>query len=304
MEFLRMLESVRNPFLTVFFRICTFFGDEILIFAVICCLFWCVNKNLAYRIGLAFLISGLLVQELKIIFRVERPWILDPSLNTVKEALESATGYSFPSGHTQSSTALFGSLALYCRDMRLRIICTVLFLLVGLSRMYLGVHTPADVTVSMALTLTVVVLVYLFMRRFDGIAAMDTAAVVIMIAVSIAAMLHSMILIETNIIHRACVSDICKASAVGLGFALGWKIERTHIRFDERKGRFWQQVMKLLIGLSVILIIKEGMKLLLGEAIWADIIRYFLLSVWALVVYPYIIKIWTDRNMTASKPVL
>jgi undecaprenyl-diphosphatase len=83
------------------------------------------------------------------VFRIPRPWVLDPNFTIVESAREAATGYSFPSGHTQSSVGLFGGLARANKNRVIRTIGIALCILVPLSRMYLGVHTPADVGVSM-----------------------------------------------------------------------------------------------------------------------------------------------------------
>lgn len=290
MNFLRLLESVRNPALTYFFRFCTLFGEEMFMFVVICCLYWCINKELAYRIGLAFFVSGLVVQELKITFRVERPWVIDPSFKAVQEVIGTATGYSFPSGHTQSSVALFASLAFYVKSRWVKAACVTAFLLVGISRMYLGVHTPVDVLTSILLTLILTVAVFLVMKRYDNTVQQNAVIAAIIVIISVAVMAWSMVLFGRNLIETNYVSDCSKAAAAGLGFALGWFVERTYINFDEHCGRWWQQVFKLFCGLAVLIVIKEGFKLILGTGIVADIIRYFIMTVWVLVLYPLILK--------------
>lgn len=68
--------------------------------SVLCFFYWCYDKKFARRIGLTYFSSGLVVQNLKIIFRIPRPWILDPDFHPVQSAIPHATGYSFPSGHT------------------------------------------------------------------------------------------------------------------------------------------------------------------------------------------------------------
>lgn len=290
MSFLRLLESARSPVLTCFFRFCTLFGEEMMILAVICCVFWCINKDLAYRIGLAFFLSGLMVQDLKIIFRTERPWVTDPSFKAVEEVLDTATGYSFPSGHTQSSVALFLSIAFFFKNVWVRILCVVLFLLAGLSRMYLGVHTPADVLISMLLTVIITAAVFRFMKFYNHSVKHNAAIASVIIVISAAVMIHSAILYGSGIIESRYVADCVKAAAAGLGFALGWFVERTYINFDERRGKIWQHALKLVCGIAVLLLIKEAFKLLPLNEFAIDSVRYFSMAAWALTVYPYILK--------------
>lgn len=101
MTFLWLLEGLRTPFLDKWMQFITCFGQELIIIAVICALYWCADKRFAYLLGFTYFTAGLCVQSLKITFRIPRPWILDPDFKAVESAVPGATGYSFPSGHTQ-----------------------------------------------------------------------------------------------------------------------------------------------------------------------------------------------------------
>ena len=96
MDFLHVLAELRTPFGEHFFQFATYFGQEVIIIAVICTLYWCVDKRFAYQLGFTYFLAGLCVQTLKITFRIPRPWILDPSFSPVESAVPAATGYSFP----------------------------------------------------------------------------------------------------------------------------------------------------------------------------------------------------------------
>ena len=115
MTFLWLLEGIRTPFLDQLMQFITYFGQEIIIIAVICALYWCADKRFAYLLGFTYFTAGLCVQSLKITFRIPRPWVLNPDFHAVESAIPGATGYSFPSGHTQGATCLFFPLALKTR---------------------------------------------------------------------------------------------------------------------------------------------------------------------------------------------
>ena len=162
MDFLRLLAEHRSPAATALFQAFTWLGEELFVVAVLCLLYWCVHKGLAYRLCLVYFVSGIAVQVLKITFRIDRPWVIDPDFLPVRSAMATATGYSFPSGHTQAATALFGSLLFLAagrhwnrrRDKAAAcFLCAAAIAAVGLSRMYLGVHTPKDVMVSFAVSI-------------------------------------------------------------------------------------------------------------------------------------------------------
>lgn len=296
MEFLKVLESIRTPLLDRLFLLLTFFGEEVLVLAIICFLYWCYNKRLAYRICFSFFTSGLLVQTLKITFRVPRPWIKDPSFVPVEEAVSTATGYSFPSGHTQCATALYSTFAWNTKKNRNRIICFIIIFSVMLSRMYLGVHTLQDVLVSFGLTLILSYGTNYLINRFELLDKNYKITALILSIISIIVAVYSLILLRGSIIDTKYAADCCKAAGAGIGFSLGWYIESTYIRFDEKAASPSKQVIKFLIGIGIAVLLKVGLKFILGSTILADMLRYFILVLWITIVYPYLLK-RSDSNL-------
>lgn len=290
MDFLWFLEGLRTPALTKFFEFVTLLGEETFAIAVICIVYWCVNKKLAYRISFTYFTAGLLVQTLKIFFRIPRPWVLDPSFQPVPGALRTATGYSFPSGHTQSATSLFGTLALAEKKLWRRALFVLVFLLVGFSRMYLGVHTPKDVLTSLALSLVIAFALTKVMTAIENDRKYDRLILLILAAISIAVTICAFTLYGKGIIDSHYVADCCKAAGAGLGFAVGWYLETTYIHFSTRTKTLRGQIIKAAIGLSIAVLLRSGLKLLLGTAPAAGFVRYFILVLWVVVLYPYIVK--------------
>jgi len=290
MEILHALEGIRSPILDTLFSLITLLGEETIAIVLLCLIYWCYNKRIAYVIGVAYFFSGLFVQGMKIGFRIDRPWIIDPTLKPVEAAVPAATGYSFPSGHTQGATSLFGTLAFKMRQMPVKVICVVIVLLVAFSRMYLGVHTLQDVVVSLIATTIIIVIVA---RLFSGEKAdkkRDLILSSILVVCAIAVIVIAYILFASGTIEHHYLSDCLKAAGAGIGFAVGMYIERAYINFSVRTKNILWQAIKFVAGIIGVLVIKEGLKLLLGTGFVVDTTRYFLICTWVTVFFPLIIR--------------
>lgn len=297
MTFLWLLEGIRTPFLDKLMQFITYFGQEIIIIAVICVLYWCVDKRFAYLLGFTYFTAGLCVQSLKITFRIPRPWVLDPKFTAVESAVPGATGYSFPSGHTQGATCLFFPLALKARKTWLKFLCILAFAAIGFSRMYLGCHTPKDVLVSMTLSLLVSFIIWRYQRFLLDDTRYLKQIAVILITLSLAVAAYSLVLNGNGTIETKYAVDCCKASGAGLGFAIGWYTERTRMNFDTRTANYLTQILKLVIGLAIALLIKEGFSIIFGSSILAKMLEYFILVLWVVVIYPYIFSKLLRRDL-------
>ena len=157
MEFLHLLEGIRTPVITTFMDLITYCGSEIFFMALAITVFWCVNKRDGYYILLVGFLGTVGNQFLKLWFRIPRPWVLDPEFTVVESARAGATGYSFPSGHTQNIVGTMTCVTLMTKRKGIRAAAIALMLLVPFSRMYLGCHTPLDVGVSFILALALAI---------------------------------------------------------------------------------------------------------------------------------------------------
>lgn len=146
--------SMRNNILTSVFRVITNLGGAycLTIIAILCAIF-IKNKKIAFAIPINLILSTILNLVLKNI--VERP-------RPIGYRLIDETGYSFPSGHSMISAAFYGLIIYFIwknvKNIKLKYISCILFalliLLIGISRIYLGVHYASDVlggfTISIA----------------------------------------------------------------------------------------------------------------------------------------------------------
>ena len=125
--------------------------------------YWCMDRKTG-RFGLlCFSFGQFMNQTCKAIFCIPRPWIRNEAIHPSEHAIESASGYSFPSGHSQTAMSSYGALIVSGKYGKvIRVILMVCILLVGLSRNYLGVHTPQDVIAGFGMgVLSIVAVIYM-----------------------------------------------------------------------------------------------------------------------------------------------
>lgn len=293
MSLLYALEGIRTPFLDALFGAVTYLGDEIVYMALAVVVYWCFSKPLGYYILTGGFTGTILNQFMKITFRIPRPWVLDPKFEIVESAREAATGYSFPSGHTQNAFASFGSLAAWTKRRTLRVLCIAAVILVAFSRMYLGVHTPLDVGVAFAMGLVLTLaLLPLFRnieehpgRMYGLIAGMIVLCVVYLLYVELWPFPAG---VDAENLASARENGY-KLLGAASGMLLSFYLDRKYICFDV-KAPLAGQILKCVLGLAIVLAIKSGLKAplaaLLGGSGAADAARYFLIVLFAAGIWP------------------
>ena len=289
MDFLIFLEGTRTPFFDTVFSLITQLAEKTVLVVIFCIIFWCINKRMAYIMGLTFFVSALVVQGLKIVFRVPRPWIANPALKPVEGSVTAATGYSFPSGHTQTGAALFGSLGAQLRKKWVKAICFFVAILIGFSRLYLGVHYPSDVIVSLLITFAVVFLASRFITD-EPVSIKQELMLALFILASALVVIGTVIYLHHfEISTPSQLRDAVIAAGAMIGFGVGLFVERNYIKFSVRSKNVWMHVLKVILGIAGTLIVQEGFKVF-GSGLVMDGIRYFLVVMWIMVFYPLIIK--------------
>lgn len=297
MSFLYFLEGIRHPVLDWMVSIITHLGEEIVFMAVALVVFWCIDKFEGYYILSIGFIGTVFNQLLKIVFRVPRPWVLDEKFTIVESARAEATGYSFPSGHTQSSVGTFGGIARLSKNRIIRIICIALCVLVPFSRMYLGVHTPKDVIVSIGIALVLIFVVRPIITIGKSNKKVMWAFLISMAVITLAGTVFVFGYNFLNDIDAVNLISAKKNFAKLLGCILGmllvYFIDNKYINFDT-KATFIGQIIKLVFGLIFVVALKEALKPLLkmfmGESLFSNSIRYFILVVFAGAVWPLTFK--------------
>lgn len=291
MAALYFLEKCRLPVLNEFMLLITRLGEETAFLVAAMILFWCVDKRKGYYLMAVGFLGTMANQFLKLVCRIPRPWILDGNFTILEQAREAATGYSFPSGHCQSAVGTFGAVAAATDDRKVRWICIVVCILVPFSRMYLGVHTPADVLVGSGMALLLV-----FGLRKPVLYGNDDVMPRILVILMVAAF-GLLLYVEfwpfpdSVDVHNPQSGLKNAYTMVGsvLGLALVYPLERKYVNFSTKAT--WQgQLVKVMGGFAVVLAVKEGLRkpldMLFSGHMAARAVRYFLIVLVAGLLWP------------------
>lgn len=300
MELLYALEGIRTPLLDKVLGLVTNLGGEIAFIAVAAIVYWCISKNCGlYMLTVGF--SGTVINQfLKLWFRVPRPWVQDPNFTIVESARAEATGYSFPSGHTQNAFAALGAPARFTKNIALRAVLIILIILIPFSRMYVGVHTPLDVGVSIIIGLLLMFGLYPMFRDMDLKPGRVYAifALFIIMAGAFVAFVEFYNFPEDidpdNYAEGLKNAYMILFSAIAM--LLAFHIDRKWTHFPT-EAVWWAQIIKVVVGLGIALgikiVLKNPLLSLFGGHSVADGIRYFILIVFAGIIWPLTFKFFS-----------
>ncbi len=289
MGFLYWLEDIRMPGLNEFMLTVTHLGEETAFLVLALIFFWCVDKKRGYLLMSVGFLGTMANQFMKLWFRVPRPWVLDPDFTILEAAREAASGYSFPSGHTTTAVATLGSIAVTARNKRTVWVCVILAAFVGLSRMYIGVHTPADVLAGAVTSM----LLILLLRRpvMDGKHMMSVLSIMMILSMGLLTFVLLYPFPEDVDVHNleSGMKNAYTMMGSVTGVGIVYLLEKRYVNFTT-KAVWWAQIIKVVLGFALVLAVKEGLRSPL-ETLFADpyaarLVRYLLIVIVAGLVWP------------------
>lgn len=263
--FLFWLQSIENPILTVVFKVVTALGSDTLYILFIAWLYWCVDAKKGEKWVYLVLGSALLNGIVKLSVRGLRPFQAGVGLTAIDAS--TATGYSFPSGHSQASSVFGNFLALEYKEKWIKVTGLSIFLIIGFSRLYLRVHWPIDVLVGWTLGACVALMFHFLYEKYT---------------LWVKALVWGFLLVSVLWFRDP---DQIKLFGLFIAVVLGMGINN-HINPLPIHGFGKGGKRKYIIGIFVVMATMVGLKALLPETL--NMLRYFVVGFTLSYLYPWL----------------
>lgn len=264
-SFMLWMQSWGNPVLDFIFKTITAIGSDSVYIIFIAWLYWCVDRKTGEKWVYLVLSSAMLNGIIKLSFLAPRPFQVGKGIIAVDAS--TATGYSFPSGHSQASAVFGGFLALEYTKKWIRAFGVFLFIAIGFSRLYLRVHWPIDVLAGWTLGL---VIALTFHKYYDQHPKIFKYAALCLFVV-------------TALFFRD--PDQIKLMglfiAVSIGMWLNDRFLQLPVHSFEKGG-----IIKLILGIFCVIVTMAGLKQIMPESL--NIVRYGMVGLTLSLIYPWL----------------
>jgi membrane-associated phospholipid phosphatase len=245
LDCIRLIQGWANPPLTVFMRLMTALGSAGVYIVIVCFVYWCVDEKRGLHLGIMMLISIWINLSLKWALDQPRPFFAgyDPSVGMISEKLG-----GFPSGHAQNTLVALTIICSWLTRKWAYIAAAFVCLLVGLSRVYLGVHFPTDVVGGWLIGGIILVVYFLAHKRIAALLANGGFR---------GGMYASAALAFVMILYRPSAELLMSGGTI-LGFGAGYCLCKNYFNFSasapgNRTGvfRYLALLVRFLLGITV-----------------------------------------------------
>jgi membrane-associated phospholipid phosphatase len=280
-------------------KLITQLHSETIYLVVLPILVWLYDKRFARYMTSVFLLGYWSNDVLKGIFHTARP-----SPNDVWRGVEESSP-AFPSGHSQNPLMFWGALALHVKRTWITVTVAIGIFLIGFSRLYLGIHWPLDVVGGWAIG---AIMLWGFTVSYDfwvGTNMKLGARLLCAVGIPVAAVAISMALGQAPALSTAkdAAGQFWIVAGAYLGFWVGSVLEEEFVGFDPRRGNVLIQIVKVVVGIVLLLAVKEGFKLFLPATALGDLIRYFCVAFVGVFVAPWVFKFFAPAAPSAGRTI-
>lgn len=294
LEATRWLQNT-YPQLEEFFQIVSLFGIEEFYLALLPLIYWCLNKQLGKHYAYVFVVAVILSPLLKHAFRDPRPYWLDSQLGLSVE-----TSYGIPSGHALLGATTYFFLAGWIRRRWAWVLALLLAIIMGLSRIYLGVHFVHDVIAGFLVAMLLLIIYFVWQRTLAARFSKRILGFRLMVAIAIPLILLLVYVLILFLIGQpdttvpwaefipaaelSAIEGVVMGVSTLLGVGIGLIFEASRIRFLVA-GPVWKRALRYIIGLVVMLAIWAGLRSVFPtDPLWLALpfrtLRYLLLALW------------------------
>ncbi len=304
--FLQNFREITGGAFDNLFMFITSLGEITFPVMILAGIYWCINSKDGIYILWNWCLGMFFCQFLKSLTCIYRPWVLDSRITPIPHALSMSGGYSFPSGHTQTAVAIWGGIAVCYKNKILRTILILLILLIAFSRNYIGVHTPQDVIVSVALS---VILLFVVKKILEWVEKGKNNDIIVLVSVLLGCLLlvlfehfksYPMDYLNGELLVNPLKMQVYTFPKMGLimGTFIGWFVCRRFIGFDGAIGTVKEKVVRYLVGSIVLSVVVYFVKVVFSDIVeqrFSMFITSFLSSLFITAIYPAIVVAYRKK---------
>lgn len=304
-EILLLIQNLRNVLGGVFNEFFTFITNiavDYYIILIPLIIYWTIDKKKGLFIYLSHGLSCILNATLKSTFCVYRPWIIDSRVKPLDSAMSGASGFSFPSGHTTSSSSVYLPLIKLYKEHKLTIFCIIMIALTMFSRLFVGVHTPKDVLVGLLLGLLSTYIISIVYNYIENNPKKDTLILIVSIALSVLVLLYvglknyPMDYVDGKLLVDPASMKINSFKDPGtfFGIVLAWYLERRYCKYNIA-GTTSQKVLRAIVGALLVVAYYSIIVNAIGKLININVV-YFLLRASTPLVFIVLYPLTWNKN--------